>query len=168
MGNFQEKKGRTVVKCSDSRPRAVQKWLNLIKTPFGLWTRVDPRKHVLGGVHTSATWWILLNRPCAAAMRPFCQITLTTCLPGVAWSRGPWRSDVYWTALTLCSYAAGFSASFSPICMHVLTLFFFFSFCFFTLLCIVLHCIVLPWWRINFIQGSSISDRRLNAVQVLS
>jgi len=30
-----------------------------------IWTPAGPRKHVLG-----ATWRILLNRPCAAAMRP--------------------------------------------------------------------------------------------------
>jgi len=47
---------------------------------FRLWTRLGPRKHVLGGVHSGATWRIQLNSPCAAAMRPFCQITLTTCL----------------------------------------------------------------------------------------
>jgi len=50
-----------------------------IKIPFGLWTWVVPRKHVLGGVHIGATWRIPLNRRCAAAMRPFCQITSTTC-----------------------------------------------------------------------------------------
>jgi len=33
----------------------------------------------LDGVHIGATWRIRLNRSCAAAMRPFCQITLTTC-----------------------------------------------------------------------------------------
>jgi len=26
-----------------------------IEMPFGIWTRVGPRKHVLGGVHTGAT-----------------------------------------------------------------------------------------------------------------
>jgi len=46
---------------------------------FGMWTR----KHVLDGVHTGATWRIRLNRPCAAAMRPFCQNTLATCLKKV-------------------------------------------------------------------------------------
>ena len=37
--------------------------------------------------------------------------------------------------------------------MHVLTHFFslFLLFCFFALLCIVLYCVVLPEWRINFI-----------------
>ena len=34
-----------------------------------MWTRVGPRKHVLGGVHTGATLRIRLNHPCAAAMR---------------------------------------------------------------------------------------------------
>ena len=33
--------------------------------------------YVLDGVHNSATWRIWLNRPCAAAVRPFCQIFLT-------------------------------------------------------------------------------------------
>jgi len=38
--------------------------------PFGIWTHVGPRKYVFDEVHTSATWRIPLNRPCAAAMRP--------------------------------------------------------------------------------------------------
>jgi len=46
-----------------------------------------PRKHVLGGVHTDANWWIPLNCPCAVAMRFFCQITLTTCSTSVQKSR---------------------------------------------------------------------------------
>jgi len=50
-----------------------------IEMPFGLWTRVGQRKHVLGGAHTGATWRIPLKRPCAAGMRPFYQITLPTC-----------------------------------------------------------------------------------------
>jgi len=33
----------------------------LIEMPFGLWTWVSPRKHVLGWVHTGATWRIPLN-----------------------------------------------------------------------------------------------------------
>jgi len=41
-----------------------------IEMPFGIWTWVDSRKHVLGEVSTGATWQIQLNRPCAAAMRP--------------------------------------------------------------------------------------------------
>jgi len=42
-----------------------------IEMPFGVWTRVGPRKHVLGGVHTGVTWRIPLNCPCVAATRPF-------------------------------------------------------------------------------------------------
>ena len=41
-----------------------------IDMPFAAWARVGPKKHVLGGVHTVATWRILLDRPYAAAMRP--------------------------------------------------------------------------------------------------
>jgi len=56
------------------------KMVKLIEMPFGLWTRVGLRKHVLGGVQTGATRRIPLNRPCAAMMRPFCLITLTSCV----------------------------------------------------------------------------------------
>jgi len=49
------------------------KMAELIEMPFVLWIRIHPRKHVL--VHTRAIWRIPLNRPCAAAMRPCCQIT---------------------------------------------------------------------------------------------
>jgi len=51
-----------------------------IEMSFGLWTRVRPRKHVLHGVHTCATWRIRLIRPCsgvpneAAAMRPYAKL----------------------------------------------------------------------------------------------
>jgi len=55
-----------------------------IEIPFGLWAWMSTGKlaYVLygGAVHIGATWRIRLNRPCAAAMWPFCQITLTTCL----------------------------------------------------------------------------------------
>jgi len=44
----------------------------------GLWTWVGLRNRVLDGVHIGATWRIRLNRPCAAAMRPFCQIIILT------------------------------------------------------------------------------------------
>jgi len=36
--------------------------------------RVRPMRHVLDGVPIGASWRIRLNRPCAASMRPFCQI----------------------------------------------------------------------------------------------
>jgi len=47
-----------------------------VEMPFCFSIQVDPRKHVLGGV---LNWRMPLNRPCAAAMRPICQISLTTC-----------------------------------------------------------------------------------------
>jgi len=73
-------KGRPIVKYRDSRYRELWKnGLTAFEMSFGIWTRVGPRKHLLDGVHIGATWWIRLNRPCAAAMRAFCQITLTTC-----------------------------------------------------------------------------------------
>jgi len=50
-----------------------------VEMPFRMWTRVGQRKHVLDGVHIGTTWRIRLNRPCAAVMQSFCQITLTTC-----------------------------------------------------------------------------------------
>ena len=46
-----------------------------IEMLFGLWFRVGPKKHVLGGVHSGPIWRIPLNRRRAAAMRPSCQIT---------------------------------------------------------------------------------------------
>ena len=45
------------------------KMAELIKMLFGIWTRVGPRKHVLGGVHTGSTWHIPLNHLCVAGMR---------------------------------------------------------------------------------------------------
>ena len=47
--------------------------------PFGIWTLVGPGKHVFDVVPVGATWRTRLNRPCAAAMRPFYRVTLTTC-----------------------------------------------------------------------------------------
>jgi len=40
------------------------------------------------GVHVSATWWIRLNRPCAAAMRPFVKLFWPVVLFGIARPRG--------------------------------------------------------------------------------
>ena len=45
-----------------------------IEMPLGLWTLVSPRKHVLCRVHTLAQ-----SGEYYEAMRPSCQITLTTC-----------------------------------------------------------------------------------------
>jgi len=51
------------------------KMAQLMEIAFRLWTRMGPRKDVL---HGGALWlWrnlgTQLNRPCAAAMQPFCQ-----------------------------------------------------------------------------------------------
>jgi len=46
-----------------------------VEMPFGMLSLVDPRNHVSDWVHIGATWRIRLNLPCAAAMRPFCQMT---------------------------------------------------------------------------------------------
>jgi len=50
-----------------------------IAEPMDMQLGMGPRKHVLDGEHVGATWRMRLNRPCAAAVRPFCQITFTTC-----------------------------------------------------------------------------------------
>jgi len=49
-----------------------------IDMPFGIWTPEGPRKHVVDGMHIDDTWRILVNRPCAVAMR-LLEIILTTC-----------------------------------------------------------------------------------------
>jgi len=74
---------RKVIAWRYARRNSAMSWAKMtepIKVLFGLWTRVGPRKYVLGGMHTGATCrQIPLNHPCVLAMRPFCQITLTTC-----------------------------------------------------------------------------------------
>jgi len=45
-----------------------------IEMPFGVWTRVGLRVHILGEVHSVTISRILLNRPCAAAMRPLVKL----------------------------------------------------------------------------------------------
>jgi len=57
------------------------KMAEAVDLPFGLSTQVGQRMHILGGVHTGASWRIPLNRSCAEAMRHSCQITLMTCYP---------------------------------------------------------------------------------------
>jgi len=49
-------------------------WRNGWLVVIGIGTWVDPRKHYWMGVHTGATWPIRLNRPCAAAMRPYVKL----------------------------------------------------------------------------------------------
>ena len=65
-GNF--KGGERDARCEVQR--LSEKTAEPIEMPFGIWTQVGTGKHVLGGVHTSATWQIPLNRQRAAAMRP--------------------------------------------------------------------------------------------------
>jgi len=64
----------------------------LIEMPFGLWTLVGSRNHVLG--HTGATWRIPMNRPCAVAMRsvvkllwPLVSNTITIRQQWLPWQR---------------------------------------------------------------------------------
>jgi len=48
-----------------------------IEMPFGLWTCVGQGSMCYMEVQIGAIWRIRLNCPSAAAMRPFCQITVT-------------------------------------------------------------------------------------------
>jgi len=41
-----------------------------IEMPFGVWTRVSPKKDYYVAVHICASWRIRLNHSCAEAMRP--------------------------------------------------------------------------------------------------
>jgi len=46
-----------------------------IEMPFGVWSWVGPRKHVLDGMHIDTTWKkIQLIRPCVMAMLPFVKL----------------------------------------------------------------------------------------------
>jgi len=68
-GNLQERNRRPIAKYMDS-VMGCAKTAEPIEMPFGIPTRLGPKKHVLDGIHIGATWRILLNRPCAAAIRP--------------------------------------------------------------------------------------------------
>ena len=50
-----------------------------IEMPFGFWTRLGPRKHEIGGVHTSATIANITEPSMCGGDGARCQITLTTC-----------------------------------------------------------------------------------------
>jgi len=63
--------GRYAISCANTAEP--------ITMSFWMWTRVGPNKHASDVGHVGATWRIRLNRPCAAAVRPLCRITLTTC-----------------------------------------------------------------------------------------
>ena len=49
------------------------KTAELMEMPFGLWTRVVPRKHVIDGVHIGPTWRIRLRRRCSLLSNYFNQ-----------------------------------------------------------------------------------------------
>jgi len=68
-GNFEREKGRPIVTYRDSLS-----WAELNEMPFGMWTRVGPRKHVFDGLHIGTTWQIRLNRPCAVAMQSYVEL----------------------------------------------------------------------------------------------
>jgi len=90
--------------------------------PFGLWTRVGPRKDVLGGAHTGTIWQIPLNcikLSICSSDAAFCQITLTTCLYSFANTTVLfWRSKV---KIDLCSTLSWETHLFSTQVWHVLT-----------------------------------------------
>ena len=62
------------VVCLSATAVSPAKTAEPIEMPFELWTWVRRRKHVLHGGHIDTTWWIRLNRPCAAAMRPYVKL----------------------------------------------------------------------------------------------
>ena len=48
-GNFEGGKGRPIVKCRDTLRSSVKKMTEPIEIPFGLWSRMSRRNHVLDG-----------------------------------------------------------------------------------------------------------------------
>jgi len=63
----------------DTLPWAVQNMAEPIEMPFGLWTKVDPRNHLLGGVHTGACLTNTTESSMCGGDVDLCQITLTPC-----------------------------------------------------------------------------------------
>jgi len=61
INNFKTEKGWLIVKYSNSLLWVGAKAAEPIEMSFGIWTWVSPRKHVLRGGHTSATWQIQSN-----------------------------------------------------------------------------------------------------------
>jgi len=78
QGQLWRGKGRPIVKYRDLLLTAVQKRLPIWTDRDAVWAGSGGPKEACVGVHIVASWRIWLNRPCVAAMRPFCQITLTT------------------------------------------------------------------------------------------
>jgi len=81
---------------------------------------------VLHGMHIGATWQIRLSRPCAVAMRPFSQITLSTCYTYLYF----WHYTFYRTAETTCTVLLFLFARFLmlytvPVCVYARVLYFY-------------------------------------------
>jgi len=80
MGNFEEKKGRLIVKSRDTLPWVLQKRAEPIKMPFGMLNGMSPGNCVLDkGAH----WHNLTNTTepsmCGGDAALLYKITLTTC-----------------------------------------------------------------------------------------
>jgi len=68
-----------IMKYRDALPVICAKMAEPIEIPFGIWTRVDPRKHTLG---RAAHWRHLANTiepSMCGGDAACCQITLSTC-----------------------------------------------------------------------------------------
>ena len=75
MDNFEGgEEGAAHYKVKGLSALSCAKTAESIDVPFGMWTRVGARKHVLDGLHIGANWRIRLNRLCAAAMRPYVKL----------------------------------------------------------------------------------------------
>jgi len=61
-GAIVEREGAAHCKVCGLLDVSCSKTAEPIEMLFGVWTRMGPRKHVLDGVHISATWQIRLNR----------------------------------------------------------------------------------------------------------
>jgi len=71
--NFEED-GAAYCKVYELSAVSCAKTAEPIKMPFGLRILVGPRSMCYTEVNIGATWRIRLNRPCAAAMRPFVKL----------------------------------------------------------------------------------------------
>ena len=68
--------GKGAARCKVYGPSAVSctKTAEPIDMPFGVWTRLAQGSMCYIEVHIGAIWRIRLNRPCAAAMRPYVKL----------------------------------------------------------------------------------------------
>jgi len=72
-GNFLRREGTAHCEVWDSAISCA-KTAEPIEMQFWMLSQVGPGNHVLDGVHIGATCRILLNRSCAAAMRPYVKL----------------------------------------------------------------------------------------------